>query len=244
MIPKIIHCCWFGGTQIPQSVSRYIANWQSKLPDYQLMVWTEKEFDITKAPIYVQQAYECKKFAFVSDYVRLYALHKYGGVYMDTDVEVVKSLDSFLHHSALIGFECEDRLSTAFIASISGALWIGELMDEYESRVFVKDGRMDLTTNVEYVTRYFKQHGLQVGGEKQTVGDVEVFPSEYFSPKSWNTGKYNITDNTVVIHHFSGTWHSPLTQFLSVFFSNNTIVKIASLKERVVKMLKNVRSKN
>lgn len=227
---------------MPQSVRRYIANWQNKLPDYQLMVWTEKEFDIAQAPIYVQQAYECKKFAFVSDYVRLYALQTCGGVYMDTDVEVVKSLDSFLYHSALIGFECGDRLSTAFIASAPGALWIKELMAEYESRTFVANGRMDLTTNVEYVTQYFLQRGLQVGGAKQRVGDVEIYPSEYFSPKSWNTGEYNITNNTVVVHHFSGTWHSPLTRFLSVFFSNKTIAKIASTKERIIRLIKNVRS--
>lgn len=242
MIPKIIHCCWFGGTRLPKAVQKYLRIWRKRLPNYEIKIWTEQEFDITQSNAYVKQAYECKKFAFVSDYVRLYALYKYGGIYLDTDVEVLKSFDSFLHHSAFMCFEDYDKLSTAIIATEPNADWVWNLLQGYEERVFLVDGRMDLTTNVEYITGMFKQYGLKLNGEKQSVQDVVIYPSEYFSPKSWGTGKYTITDNTVTVHHFAGTWHSPLTRFLSIFFSNKTIIGIAAFKEKLLNSIKNVRA--
>ena len=148
MIPKIIHCCWFGGTRLPKAVQKYLRIWRKRLPNYEIKIWTEQEFDITQSNAYVKQAYECKKFAFVSDYVRLYALYKYGGIYLDTDVEVLKSFDSFLHHSAFMCFEDYDKLSTAIIATEPNADWVWNLLQGYEERVFLVDGRMDLTTNV------------------------------------------------------------------------------------------------
>ena len=98
---------------------------------------------------------------------------------------------------------------------------------------------MDLTTNVEFISEEFHKRGLQAGGKKQVVEDVVIYPSSYFSPKSWGTGKYHITDETVVVHHFAGTWHSTTSRILSVFFSNNTIIKIASFKEKFLNFIKN-----
>lgn len=244
MIPKIIHCCWFGGNPLPKSVKKFMDTWRKQLPDYEVIVWTEKEFDPMASIPYVREAYMSSKFAFVSDYVRLYALDKFGGIYMDTDVEVIKSLDTFLNNEAFMSFESNDKLSTAIIASVPSASWIKNLLVEYENRRFIIDGKLDLTTNVEFITERFIRDGLKTTNEYQDLDGISIYPSEYFSPKSWGTGVYNITDKTVAIHHFAGTWHSRSTRMLSCFFSNNTIVKIAALKERITNTLKNVFTKS
>ena len=238
MIPKIIHCCWFGGNPMPKSVKKFMNTWRKHLPDYEIKVWTENEFDPMTSIPYVREAYQCRKFAFVSDYVRLYALSEYGGIYLDTDVEVLKSLDPFLE-TPFMCFENDNYLSTAVIAADYSTEWVKDVLKKYESRTFLKDGVMDLTTNVEFISEEFHKRGLQAGGKKQVVEDVVIYPSSYFSPKSWGTGKYHITDETVVVHHFAGTWHSTTSRILSVFFSNNTIIKIASFKEKFLNFIKN-----
>ena len=243
MIPKIIHCCWFGGNSMPSSVKRFMETWRRCLPEYEIMVWTEKEFDPMSSIPYVREAYECAKYAFVSDYVRLYALSEYGGIYLDTDVEVLKSFDPFLN-GPFMCFESDEHLSTAMIAAAKDTMWVKDVLKKYEHRHFLNDGKMDLTTNVEFITRDFVKRGLRFGGKKQIVDGVTIYPSSYFSPKSWGTGKYHITDETVVVHHFAGTWHSKTTRVLSLFFSNNTIIKIASLKEKILKSIKNVFAKS
>lgn len=214
------------------------------MPDYEIVIWTEKEFNPQKSVPYVSEAYECGKFAFVSDYVRLYALYKFGGVYLDTDVEVIKSFDPVLCHNSFMCFESQDRLSTATIAASPASEWVLNLLNGYETRRFLCDGVMNLTTNVEYISQYFIEQGLEQTGDFQVVDDVAIYPSEYFSPKSWGTGKYNVTSKTMAIHHFAGTWHSRSTRFLSLFLSNNAIVFIASLKERLINFLKYVTAKD
>lgn len=238
MIPKIIHCCWFGGGPLPKSVKKFMDTWRKHLPDYEIQVWTENEFDPLTSIPYVREAYQCRKFAFVSDYVRLYALSQYGGIYLDTDVEVLKSLDPFLE-TPFMCFENDDHLSTAVIAAEPSTGWVRDVLKKYQDRTFLKDGVMDLTTNVEFISEEFLKRGLQVGGKKQVVEDVTIYPSSYFSPKSWGTGKYHITEETAVVHHFAGTWHSATSRILSIFFSNNTIIKIASFKEEVLNLIKN-----
>lgn len=240
MIPKIVHCCWFGGKPLPKSVKKFIKTWKDKLPGYKIKIWTEADFDPVSSIPYVKEAYASSKYAFVSDYVRLYALYHYGGIYLDTDVEVLQTFNPFLENESFMGFECDDRLSTAIIASTPQAKWLRILMEGYETRRFIKAGQMDLTTNVEFITNYFEGLGLQKNGEMQSVLGVQIYPPEIFSPKSWDTGKYEITENTVTVHHFAGTWHSRSTRMLSLCFSNDTIVKIASLKERIVKSIKHV----
>lgn len=223
---------------MPKSVKKFMDTWRKQLPDYEIKVWTENDFDPMTSIQYVRQAYQCRKFAFVSDYVRLYALSKYGGIYLDTDVEVLKSLDSFLE-APFMCFENDDHLSTAVIAAESSTEWVKDVLNKYQDRTFLKDGVMDLTTNVEFISEEFLKRGLQPDGKRQKVEDVIIYPSSYFSPKSWGTGKYHITDDTVVVHHFAGTWHSITSRILSVFFSNNTIIKIASYKEKVLNFIRN-----
>ena len=159
MIPKIIHYCWFGGNPLPEDAQKCIASWKKYCPDYEIREWNEENFDI-QSNDYVKEAYEAKKFAFVTDYVRLYALIAYGGIYMDTDVEVVKSLDAFLKHKAFSGFESSNSIPTRLMASEKDYPLFKTLMDDYENRHFLKeDGSFDMTTNTVTITNLCKQIG-------------------------------------------------------------------------------------
>ena len=154
MIPKIVHYCWFGRGMKPQSVEKYIESWHKFLPDYQFKEWNEDVFDIN-CNLYVKEAYENRKFAFVTDYVRLYALYTDGGIYMDTDVEVLGSYDQFLHHHAFSGFETDGNVPTGMMAAEKGSIWAKELLEGYLNRTFVKkDGTLDMTTNTVVITKY------------------------------------------------------------------------------------------
>ena len=152
MIPKIIHYCWFGNNPLPPIAEKCLKSWQKYCPDYELKLWNEKTFDI-RCNDYVKEAYEAKKFAFVTDYVRLWAIYHYGGIYMDTDVEVLKPLDRFLVHPAFSGFEGPQRIPTGIMASEKHGKWAGQELEYYQNRHFLKeDGTLDLTTNVTIIT--------------------------------------------------------------------------------------------
>lgn len=208
-IPKIIHYCWFGGKEMPDDSKRYIESWKKYCPNYQIIEWNEKNFDLNSV-LYVKEAYEEKKWAFITDYVRLYALHKFGGIYMDTDVEVLKNLDEFLDNEGFSGFEREDAILTGIMAAEKANPFIKELLDEYKDIHFRrKDGSLDLMTNVTRITNCGLKHGLKLNNKEQTVWHYKLYPKEYFCPKDYQTGQINITSNTYTIHHFSGSWHSP-----------------------------------
>ena len=207
MIPKTIHYCWFGRGKMPDLALRCIASWKKYLPDYQIKEWNEDNFDLSLYP-YAQEAYECRKFAFVTDVVRLYALYTEGGIYMDTDVEVLKPLDQFLSHPAFSGFENETSVPTGIMAAEKGSLWAKDNLDLYEGKHFLKDGEMDLTTNVDTITRYMvEKHGLRRDNTLQDFpGWITLYPKEYFCPLNPITRKLEKTKNTVTIHHFMGSW--------------------------------------
>ena len=237
MIPRIIHYCWFGGKDLPNLASRCIDSWKRILPEYEIKCWSEDNFDIENSVSYLQEAYTSKKFAFVSDYVRLYALYNEGGIYMDTDVEVINDFTKLLGENTVLGYEDDKNLTTAFIAVPPKAIWVKELLDLYEKRSFIKeDGLLDLTTNVIFISNYLKEKGLILNGKYLKKDDIEIYPSEYFSPRSWDKGKYHITDNTYTIHYFAGTWHSPYTRFLTKFMPNSWVTKIAGIKEFMLKI--------
>ncbi|WP_148630492.1 glycosyltransferase family 32 protein [Bacillus sp. E214] len=209
-IPKIIHYCWFGKNPLPDLALKCIESWKRHLPDYEIMEWNEDNFDINSNQ-YVKQAYESGKWAFVTDYVRLYALYNYGGIYMDTDVEVLRPLDSFLNHNAFSGFESNTTIPTGIIGSTKYNEWIKILLDDYNSRSFIKrDSSFDLTTNVETITKITKsKYNLQENNMYQVLSDdIHLYPSEWFCPFNITTGKLEITPNTHTIHHFSGSWLS------------------------------------
>ena len=208
-IPKIIHYCWFGRGEKPELAKKCIESWKKYCPDYELKEWNEDNFDIN-SNLYVKQAYENRKFAFVTDYVRLYAIYTEGGIYMDTDVEVLKNLDKFLIHSAFSSFENNNTIPTGIMAGEKGNRWIKDLLDEYDTLKFIKDdGSFDLTTNVTRIINLtVEKYNLVLNSSYQELGnnDVTIYPYDYFCPKDWNTGLINLTNNSHTIHHFSGSW--------------------------------------
>lgn len=206
MIPKIIHYCWFGGKPKPLLAEKCIESWKKYLPDYEIIEWNEENFDINSND-YCKEAYESKKWAFITDYVRVKVLYEFGGIYMDTDVEVLKSLDVFLSLKAFSGFESKDRIPTGIMASEKNLPLFSKLMHDYDDRHFIKEnGELDLTTNVTTITNYLLEDGLVLNNKKQTVSDFTLFPNDYFCPKDCVTRKIHLTNNSYVIHHFDGSW--------------------------------------
>lgn len=228
MIPKKIHYCWFGRGPKSELAKKCIESWKKFLPDYEVKEWNEDNFDLNLYP-YAKEALENRKFAFVTDVVRLYALYTEGGVYMDTDVEVLKSYDPFLSHTAFSGFENNNYVPTGMMASEKGGVWVKELLDQYNDRRFVNpDGTFDITTNTVVITNYMVDKGLKLNNTFQDIpGLCTMYPSEYFCPKDHTTGQVRCTDNSVCIHHFAGSWrkhtfwgdlkHSLKTKMISIF---------------------------
>jgi hypothetical protein len=211
MIPKVIHYCWFGRGQMPPLALKCIESWKKYLPDYQLKLWNEDTFDINSLP-YVKEAYEARKFAFVTDYVRLYALYNEGGIYMDTDVEVLRSMDDLLLLPAFSGYESNkfSNFPTGLMASAKGGIWVAEQILYYDGIHFIKpDGTFDMTTNTKIISRIMTENGFELNGKYQVYKeDMHCFPKDYFCPKT-STGILKLTSNTYCIHHFAGSWYTP-----------------------------------
>lgn len=207
MIPKIIHYCWFGRGKMPELAESCIASWRKYLPDYELMLWNEDTFDVNCMK-FTRQAYEKKKYAFVTDYVRLYALKKYGGVYMDTDVEILQSIDSFLTLPAFTGFESNGILPTGLMASTAEARWLDLMLAYYTNKPFVRwNGRLNKTPNTLIISRILNKRGIALNNSYQVYdNELHLFPKDYFCPKSYETGKIELTENSYCIHHFAGSW--------------------------------------
>lgn len=211
VIPQVIHCCWFGGKPLTPLAQKCIESWNKYLPEYPIITWNEKTFDVDSVP-FTQEAYNCKKYAFVSDYVRLWALYHYGGIYMDTDVEVIKDLDKFMNFQAFSGFEQKNYMPTGIMAAVPHHPWIHRMLEHYRGRSFFNpDGTMDLKPNVIFMTELAKKEfGLKRGNELQILkDDVHIFPNDYFCPMVWETREIKLTPNTHTIHHFAYSWKEP-----------------------------------
>lgn len=207
MIPKIIHYCWFGGNPLPPLAVKCLESWKQFLPDYEIIEWNENNFPLDDF-IFAKQALESRKFAFISDVCRLYALDQMGGVYMDTDVEALRSYDDFLHHAAFSGFENPENVPTGMMASEKGGQWVKELLAYYDNKPFVKeDGTLETTSNTYIITQMMKEKGFVMNNKFQEIeGYVTFYPNDYFCPKSYVTGNIDLTKNTYCIHHFAKSW--------------------------------------
>lgn len=219
MIPKIIHYRRFGDSDLPQETQKFIKDWKKKCPDYEIKLWNEKNFDIEKYE-YTKQAYKHKKFAFVSDVARLYALYHEWGIYFDTDVEILKNFDDLLVLKSFIGFEW------AFLgAAIMGAeKWekrIKEFLDFYEKNIFVREGKKYVVVSTNYMlTNRLKKIWLKVNNKTQSLENwLKVFSSEYFYPKDYISKKVKITKNSYSIHHYDAS-RDPNTSFQMKIFNS------------------------
>ena len=208
-IPKILHYCWFGGKPKPPLAEKCIRSWRKFCPDFEIREWNESNFDLEQVPAYVRQAYEAGRWAFVTDYVRLRALTEVGGVYLDTDVEIVRPLEPFLKHEAFAGFEHLERVQTGVLACRKGFPLFQEFLAYYDTAVFRRpDGSMDTTTNVEILTGICRKKGLVFNDTFQVVDGLAVYPREVFCPVDYDTMKLKKTRKTVTIHWFSGSWQT------------------------------------
>lgn len=217
MIPKIIHYCWFGHGQMPKLALKCIKSWKTYLPHYQFKLWDEGNFDLN-INAYAKEAYLAGKFAFVTDFVRLKVLYNEGGIYMDTDVEVLKSLDGFLTLPAFSGFEDKGFVPTGIMASEKNGMWVKEQLDYYENRHFIlPDGKFDLTTNTQIISGIMRSNGFDLRNGYQIYNDcMHIFPNDYFSPL--NYGKLILTENSHCIHHFAGSWNTETTKIKKFFY--------------------------
>lgn len=206
MIPKIIHYFWCSEGEIPEEVNNCIESWKKYLPNYEIRQWNSNNFDFSCCN-YVKQAYEAQKYAFVSDYVRLAVLYKYGGVYFDTDVEVISSFDEFLNQEAFCGFESEGRLGTCVLGSVPNNIIIKKFLDHYNNLQFIKDnGEFDLTPNPVPITNICIENGMKPDDTIQYLHSITIYPRTYFCPiNPFSKGDF-YSVNTVSVHHFSGAW--------------------------------------
>lgn len=235
MIPKIIHYCWFGRGQMPDLALKCIESWHKYMPDYQYKLWNENNFDVNSVP-YVKEAYEARKFAFVTDYVRLYALYTEGGIYMDTDVEVLKPYDDLLQLTAFTGYEGSKYMPpvTGTMASVAGGEWVKEQLDSYTDAHFLKsDGTLDLTTNTKRISEIMQKNGFVQDGKYHVYKDLHIFPTDYFCPKQ-TTGEFLKTENTYCDHHFMGTWDDQKKRhWLIPIIGQKNMTKLIKLKRKL-----------
>lgn len=221
-IPKIIHYFWFGNKQKPKLIARCIASWKKFCPDYEIIEWNEKNFNVSICD-YTKEAYEEKKWAFVSDYARLWVIYQYGGIYLDTDVELIKSLDEVLKNEVFFASEDNNSVSSGlgFGAKKHNPL-VKYLLNEYESIHFKRsDGSLDLTPCPVRQTNRLKSRysSLKLSDKITTMGNAVFYPKEYFCPLDPNTRVLRKTDNTIAIHWFAGSWQSKKTK-LKYYFIN------------------------
>lgn len=212
-IPKIIHYCWIGGKPIPEHNRKIMESWKKFCPDYEIKEWNESNYDFTKNR-YMREAFENKQWAFAPDYARLDIIYEYGGIYLDTDVELVKPLDDLLNLKGFMGIEnekvaggqksCAPGLGFGAIPKLS---IIKELRDYYDQFNFVKeDGTLNQKAGPAYQTEYLLKKGLVLDNSFQEIAGLTIFPAEYFAPKDYYSGKINLTENTYSIHHFDASW--------------------------------------
>lgn len=242
MIPKIIHFCWLSGDPYPAKIAKCIETWKQYLPDYEVMLWDTNRFDLNSS-IWVKQAFEKKKYAFAADYIRFYALYHHGGIYLDSDVEVIKSFDDLLDLPYFIGAEKAGTPEAAIMGSEKECDWIKQCLDYYDHRSFVKeDGSLDIRKLPEIMDEQIQKlkslRVLSINESKRIrtfdfSKEVLIFNDAYFSPKVFDSREVEITPYTYAIHHYQNSWFSPKAKvyyrsraFLVKIFGQQIVRKI------------------
>ena len=235
MIPKIIHLCWLSGDPYPRKIQFCIDTWKKYCPDYEIMLWDTKRFDVNSTP-WTKQAYEAKKYAFAADYIRLYAVYNYGGIYLDSDVEVLKSFDDILDLPYFVSQELDSEcLELAAFGAEKGVPWVKVAMEWYENRYFIHDdGTLHLELQPHIMKRVLSEvfQWSYIPGKEGVVRDFNklfVLPGDWFNMHplnySENGVRATVTENTHCIHHYAGQWHDmqsgPLHQLLAKMFNIN-----------------------
>ena len=213
MIPKVIHYCWFGRNPLPESAIKCINSWRKFFPDYEIKEWNEDNFDVNIIP-YTKEAYEAKKYAFVSDYARMWILYHFGGLYFDTDVEVIKPMDDIVERGPFMGIEVDanheeyQQVNPGLGLGVNPGLGLyKEILDYYAPLHFLcEDGSLNQVTIVKHTTNVLIKNGLKHTNELQQVAGVWIYPRDFFNPLDDNTGELNITENTRSIHWYTKTW--------------------------------------
>ena len=218
MIPKIIHLCWLSGDPYPAKIAKCLDTWKKYLPDYEVMLWDTNRFDLNSS-VWVRQAFEKKKYAFAADYIRFYALYHYGGIYLDSDVEVLKSFDDLLDLPYFIGAEKAQTPEAAVIGAEQGCDWIKQCLDYYDNRKFVKeDGSLDIRKLPEIMDQQIRRiKPLRILSLEESLNirqldmhkEVLEFNDAFFSPKVFDSREVEITPYTYAIHHYQNSWFSP-----------------------------------
>lgn len=238
MIPKIIHYCWFGKGAMPELALKCLESWHRCMPDYEYKLWNEDNFDVDSTS-YTKEAYEARKFAFVSDYVRLWALEREGGIYMDVDFEVYKPFDDLLTWKSFAGFEGSKHspLMMGIIASEAHGEWVTEMLEAYQGRHFLTaESVPDLTTNVQFISAIMRKNGFVQNGKEQDYKDLHVFPVEYFCPRQ-TTGEYRCTEDTYCEHRGLGSWEEQDGGWktrVGVIVGQKNMTRLIKLKRRIL----------
>lgn len=225
MLPKVIHYCWFGGNPKPELALKCIESWKKYCPDFEIKEWNENNFDVDFCE-YTKQAYKEKKWAFVSDVARYKILHDNGGLYFDTDVEVVRPLEFLLEDSCFLGWEdaslsLKDDCKKALLQLNPGLAMgcekgntvVAALLMEYDNRSFYKaDGSLNLETICIYSSQFFYKNGMKSENSHQNILGVHIYPKNYFNPMDRKTGKIHLTEETVSVHHYAASWTTKTAQ--------------------------------
>lgn len=232
MIPKVIHYCWFGHNPMPKMLQKCMKSWSKYCAGYKVIEWNEDNVDLSLMPKYVQDAYDAKKWAFVTDYVRLWVIYTHGGIYLDTDVELIRPINDLLTHKGFFAFESNDFKTVATglgFGAEKGLDILADLMKSYETLKFTTpDNKDEFLPNTWINWPVFEEHGVKKTDSIQIIDDgVVIYPGEYFDPMDgYLREKINVTPNTYSIHHYSMTWENNHEKKIKQIKRYNSIVKI------------------
>lgn len=210
MIPKTIHYCWFGGNPLPKLTKKCIKSWKKFCPDYEIVEWNESNYNISSAPLYVRQAYETRKWAFVTDYVRLWVVYNYGGIYLDSDVEIIKPIDELRKYDAFFGFDTGNRIATGLgFGATSKNQIIYNMMNDYNNILFLENGVQNLTPCPDINSHVFSEFGFNLNGEEQVLDNIILLSAKRMNPYRINGKIFQDADKVYSIHHDAASWFTP-----------------------------------